>query len=594
MSLISPQRLWQQVALGEDSELELKAVKFRGDRVSTPRRDSLADEIAAFGNGDGGRLILGVTDDCKHQSFTHSQLDILVRYVDEICTESIKPSLNYKVLRIPVLSGDGGVILVEIPQSKTVHRSPGGHFRRIGASKRVIEQAEVNRLSQMRGQSDIVSFDTQIVRDVGTGSLQRDIWRKYMSSRARDSEDVALIKLKFAKIDEQGDLRVTVGGILLASDEPSKWLPNAWIQAVCYRGNKLDAKYQIDARDIKGPLDEQIRGAVRFVAANQRVAAHKNPARIDLPQFSLQAVFEAVVNAVVHRDYGVRGSRIRLFLFEDRLEIYSPGGLCNSMTTEDLRTSQFTRNELLASRLGQCPVGDIPGTGGREYFIERRGEGISVIEDETFAFSGHFPIFDLIGGRELRLTLPSAGLPEPGGISVQVVISRGDNSEPLRGVDVLMLYPNNTYLEARTDVYGRAEFIVHSKLPMTVMCAAEGYMAHVEHNFFPDKELNISIQPVQEGGSRIIASDSGYLPVIQGRLYPILDTHDRMYLYSDGVIINGGQSQPVRFELDEPVYLRSLSGTCVTLWFREMIGTSCIFDYSYETDKREGQPYSDQ
>ena len=102
------------------------------------------------------------------------------------------------------------------------------------------------------------------------------------------------------------------------------------------------------------------------------------------------------------------------------------------------------------------------------------------------------------------------------------------------------------------------------------------------------------MQPVQEGGARIIAGDSGSLSGIQGRFYPILDTHDRMYLYSDGVIINGGQSQPVRFELDEPVHLRSLDGTCVTLWFREMIGTSCIFDYSYERDKRVGKPFTDQ
>ncbi len=75
-------------------------------------------------------------------------------------------------------------------------------------------------------------------------------------------------------------------------------------------------------------------------------------------------------------------------MFDDRLELYSPGGLCNSMTTDDLRTSQFTRNELLASRLGQCPVGDVPGAGGRRCFVERRGEGIGVIQDETFALAG--------------------------------------------------------------------------------------------------------------------------------------------------------------------------------------------------------------
>ena len=176
----------------------------------------------------------------------------------------------------------------------------------------------------------------------------------------------------------------------------------------------MDGDRQLDALDISGPLDRQIRDTMRFVVRNRRVAARKRPARQDLPQYSERAVFEAVVNAVVHRDYAVRGSKIRLFMFDDRLELYSPGGLCNSMTTEDLRTSQFTRNELLASRLGQCPVGEVPGAGGRRYFIERRGEGIAVIEDETFSLSGQKPVFELIGERELKLVLPAASPPPAG------------------------------------------------------------------------------------------------------------------------------------------------------------------------------------
>ncbi len=178
MASINQKKIWQQVALGEDSGLDLKAVKFRGANVSAPRRNSLADEIAAFGNGSGGQLILGVTDDCRAQSLTRLQLDALVRYVDEICTESIKPSIDYKVFRVSVESGEGGVLLVEIPQSKTVHRSPGGYYCRKGASKRVIEHSEVNRLSQTRGQSDVISFDTQIVWESGINSLRRDLWLK--------------------------------------------------------------------------------------------------------------------------------------------------------------------------------------------------------------------------------------------------------------------------------------------------------------------------------------------------------------------------------------------------------------------------------
>ena len=217
--------------------------------------------------------------------------------------------------------------------------------------------------------------DTQIVRNSGINSLRLELWRQYVSSRTNESPEIALAKLKFLKSDGQGAVRATVGGVLLASEDPREWLSNAYIQAVRYGGNRMDGSRQLDAQDITGPLDRQIQDAMRFVIRNRRVAALKNPARNDVPQFSERAVFEAVVNAVVHRDYSVSGSHIRLFMFDDRLELYSPGGLCNSMTTNDLRTSQFTRNEILASRLGQCPVGEVPGSGGRQYFIERRGEG---------------------------------------------------------------------------------------------------------------------------------------------------------------------------------------------------------------------------
>ena len=94
MMSIDPSRLWKQVALGEDTDLELKAVEFRGGKVSAPRRDPLADEMAAFGNGGGGRVVLGVTDDRRPQSLDPSQLDALVSFVGEICTDSIKPPLD--------------------------------------------------------------------------------------------------------------------------------------------------------------------------------------------------------------------------------------------------------------------------------------------------------------------------------------------------------------------------------------------------------------------------------------------------------------------------------------------------------------------
>ena len=452
---IDAPHFWRQVRLGEDSELEFKEVRFKGARVSSPKRAAVADELAALANSPGGRLVFGVTDQRNSQPLRPDQMDAVADFVTELCNDSIDPPLDFSLHRVPTPEQpDHGALVVEVPAGRAVHRSPGGFFRRRGNSKRPMGPAEIRRLLQARGRSDAESTDTQVVAGTGVATLDPKLWRRYASSRTGDADEIALSKLKFVKEDAQGVVRATVGGVLLASRDPREWLPSAFIQAVCYAGDRMDGDRQLDAQDIAGPLDQQIRDAVRFVERNRRVAARKEPARRDVPQFSDRAVFEALVNALVHRDYAVSGSKTRLFVFDDRLELYSPGALGNSMSVEDLRTSQFTRNELLASRLGQCRVGDVAGAGGRLYFIERRGEGVGVIEDETFALAGRKPLFEVVSDRELKLVLPAASPPVPDGVRVRVAVVHADTGQPLRDVHVLMIYPNKTFREARTDAFG--------------------------------------------------------------------------------------------------------------------------------------------
>ena len=283
---------WEQVCLGEDSDLELKEVQFRGKRISAPRRENLADELAAFANSGGGRLVLGVSDERQPQSLDPSQLDALASFVTEICADSIEPPVEFNIYRVQASTG-GGVLLVEIPAGETVHRSPGGYFRRRGDSKRLMQPDAIRRLLQSRGQSDATATDTQVVRETGINSLRPELWRRYASSRINEPAEIVLSKLKFLKDDQSGTLRATVGGVVLAAEEPRDWLPNAYIQAVFYEAQRMDGNRQLDAQDISGPLDRQILDAMRFVVRNRRVAACKQPARSDVPQYSERAVFEA-------------------------------------------------------------------------------------------------------------------------------------------------------------------------------------------------------------------------------------------------------------------------------------------------------------
>ena len=157
----------------------------------------------------------------------------------------------------------------------------------------------------------------------------------------------------------------------------------------------------MDAQEITGPLPRQIADAVTFAVRNMHVAARKTPMRVDMPQYSEKAIFEAVVNAAVHRDYSVRGSRIRLSMFSDRLEIQSPGALPNTLSVESMAVRQATRNQAIASLLGRMGVGEIPGSAHRRYFMERRGDGVPAIIRETRELSGRPPEYRLIDDAEV-------------------------------------------------------------------------------------------------------------------------------------------------------------------------------------------------
>ena len=253
--------------------------------------------------------------------------------------------------------------------------------------------------------------------------------------------------------------------LLLCTEHPEEYLRGALIEAVRYRGIVLGQASQHDAASITGPLDRQVRDAVNFIRLNTRVAARKEPGRVETPQFSPRAVFEAIVNAVVHRDYSLENARIRLFVFDDRLELYSPGALPNTLPIEAMRHRQATRNETLASMLRMLAVGDITGAGDRQYFMEQRGEGVPVIYEETRGLTGRDPVYELLGGAELRLTL-SSSLPPVTGIEGEVSVTAAGG--PLSGAQIVALYPNKTWMEQRTDSFGRVRFEFHSELPITV------------------------------------------------------------------------------------------------------------------------------
>ena len=394
----SQTELIEKIILGEDSTIEFKR--------EMPHRDSLADEIGAFANAQGGMILIGIDNNREIIGIELQKLDSVEKTVVEICEDSIEPAVPIFTEKLRI--DDKNILKIEVPRSLFVHKAPKGYFTRQGSSKREMPTDQLARLLQSRSQARIITFDEQLVPNTHRETLRKPLYRRFITEDATEDDIEDLLLKRSLLVKEGREIRASVAGVLMCHDTPDDFLYNSFIQAVYYSSKEKDANYQIDAKDFIGPLDQQIIDAFKFVQKHNEVSARKEIGRIDQPQYSMRAVFEAIVNAVVHRDYSKSGSKIRLFMFADRLELYSPGALANTLTIDKLPYNQATRNELLSRLLSEITLDhDVGGQVKRRHFLERRGEGVGIILNESEVLSGKTPIYELFN-EELCLTIFAA------------------------------------------------------------------------------------------------------------------------------------------------------------------------------------------
>jgi ATP-dependent DNA helicase RecG len=390
--------LIEKIILGEDATIEFKR--------EMPHRSSLADEIAAFANTEGGVILIGVDDNSDIVGLELQQLNQVEKTVVEICEDSIEPSVPIFTEKLRL--DDKNILKIEVPRSLFVHKTPNGYFTRQGSSKREIPTDQLARLLQSRSQARIIEFDEQLVPNTHRETLREPLYQRFITENATEDDIEDLLLKRSLLVKDGRETRASVAGVLMCHDTPDDYLYNSFIQAVYYSSKEKDANYQIDAKDFRGPLDQQIIDAFKFVQKHNEESARKEIGREDHSQYSMRAAFEAIVNAVVHRDYSKSGSKIRLFMFADRLELYSPGALANTITIDKLPYSQATRNELLSRLLSEITLDDdVERQVKRRHFLERRGEGVGIILNESEHLSGKIPVYELIN-EELCLTMFAA------------------------------------------------------------------------------------------------------------------------------------------------------------------------------------------
>ena len=241
-----------------------------------------------------------------------------------------------------------------------------------------------------------------------------------------------------------------------------------------------------------------------------------------------------------------------------------------------MRRHRASRNEVLASLLCRLSADGIFGSGDQNRFLERRGEGVPTIYERTRRIAGVDPEFELVGGSELLVRLPAS--PRPKG-ELLGQVSLAASGVPLAGARVVVQYPNGTWLTERSNSFGRAAVSLHADLPMIVFCAAPGHRARVVRRWRATTELEIDLPLLEEGGSVVLTDGQGHLPGLCGRLCPILDDLDRMYLWASNIAIDGGKRQPVFFRLRQQLRLVDAYGSRRMVRFIDMAARSAILEY---------------
>ena len=346
------------------------------ESVEIKKPKSWLKSVSAFANTSGGLLIFGVDENnvvCGIDDFQKASEDI-----SELIKTRLDPVPEVR-LRIEKISAKT-IILLEILHGDYapyfyVGDSTQIAYIRIGnesvpATATDLRRLVINGLHQ--------SFDSQITdyefKDFAFSKL-RSVYKQKTGNSMSDDDFVS-----FEVINSDG--RLTNAGALLADEPPyrqSRIFCTRW-NGIDKAGGSLDA---LDDSEFSGSLIALLQDGMAFFARNNRMQWKKLPtSRLELPDYPERAVFECLVNALIHRDYLVLGSEVHFDIFDDRLEIYSPGGMFDGSNIQDrdvTRVPSIRRNPLLADIFT------------RLNYMERKGSGFKKIQSACESEPNYLP-----------------------------------------------------------------------------------------------------------------------------------------------------------------------------------------------------------
>lgn len=329
------------IGKGETSKVQFK--------VNVTNEQSIAQEMVAFANTKGGTILIGVDDKTwEIIGLTDSDLRRLTNLMVNASSQHIKEPL---FIETDTIDYEGKkVMIINVPEgiAKPYKDNDGIIFMKNGANKRkVTSNEEISRLLQSSGYlyAEEKIIGNSSIDDINFMKFSSFYEQKYKDSIEPDKMEKYLQNLRLFVNN-----KITVAGALLFGNKVEMLLPSFFIVAVWFRGNEItDTEYR-SSKNLTGTLDELYRKGFDFIVSKldslQAGQPFNSIGKLEIPEV---VITELLVNALIHRDYFINDS-IKIFVFDNRVEMISPGKLPNSLTEDHIRRGiRRTRNTIIAS-----------------------------------------------------------------------------------------------------------------------------------------------------------------------------------------------------------------------------------------------------
>ena len=331
------------VGNGETSQVQFKE--------KLPHADSFAAELAAMSNAMGGVILIGVTD--KTGDIVGLSQEELRRYgslIANISTNNVYPVVYVTTEIVNVESRRVLVIHVDEGIDKPYKDNKGVIWTKVGADKRkVLSNAEIARLLQSSGTllAEEASIAQTSVDDIDIDFFHRFFEKEFEQPFEKTGLDLSQTLTNLSVLNNG---RLTMAGLLFFSKNPQQYRPIFHVKAVSFFGNEIAGRNYRNSKDINGTVPELYERSMDFLTSNlKHTQQGQNFNSTGILEVSKVALEEIVQNALVHRDY-FRSAAIRLLIFDDRVEIISPGRLPNSLSVEKIKYGNaVARNPLIAT-----------------------------------------------------------------------------------------------------------------------------------------------------------------------------------------------------------------------------------------------------